>query len=116
MMIKYRYFFFNWTFEKKYIDKIIISGNTRTLDKVIRRRLRVAEGDSYNRVLLKRSRILVNNLGHFSKVEFNQSENPENLNEIDINIEVEETSTGEFSLGGVIHQQMERKLQWFIWK
>ena len=86
--------------EKKYIDKIIISGNTRTLDKVIRRRLRVAEGDSYNRVLLKRSRILVNNLGHFSKVEFNQSENPENLNEIDINIEVEETSTGEFSLGG----------------
>ena len=86
--------------EKKYIDKIIISGNTRTLDKVIRRRLRVAEGDSYNRVLLKRSRILVNNLGHFSKVEFNQSENPSNINKININIDVEETSTGEFSLGG----------------
>ena len=86
--------------EKKYIDKIIISGNTRTLDKVIRRRLRIAEGDSYNRVLIKRSRILVNNLGHFSKVEFNQSENPTNVNKIDIDIEVEETSTGEFSLGG----------------
>ena len=86
--------------EKKYIDKIIISGNTRTLDKVIRRRLRIAEGDSFNRVLLKRSRILVNNLGHFSKVEFNQSESPSNINKIDINIEVEETSTGEFSLGG----------------
>ena len=86
--------------EKKYIDKIIISGNTRTLDKVIRRRLRVAEGDAYNRVLLKRSRILVNNLGHFSKVEFNQSEDPSNIDEIDINIEVEETSTGEFTLGG----------------
>ena len=32
--------------DKKYIDKIIISGNTRSLDKVIRRRLRIAEGDS----------------------------------------------------------------------
>ena len=86
--------------EKKYIDKIIISGNTRTLDKVIRRRLRIAEGDSYNRVLLKRSRILVNNLGHFSKVEFNEIDKPSNTNNIDLNIEVEETSTGEFSLGG----------------
>ncbi len=86
--------------EKKYIDKIIISGNTRTLDKVIRRRLRIAEGDAYNRVLLKRSQILVNNLGHFSKVEFNQIENPMNNNEININLEVEEQSTGEFSLGG----------------
>tara|TARA_Y100000589_G_scaffold326286_1_gene365769 strand:- start:1159 stop:3408 length:2250 start_codon:yes stop_codon:yes gene_type:complete len=86
--------------EKKYIDKIIISGNTRTLDKVIRRRLRIAEGDAYNRVLLKRSRILVNNLGHFSKVEFNEIDKSSNRNEIDLNIEVEETSTGEFTLGG----------------
>ncbi len=86
--------------EKKYIDKIIISGNTRTLDKVIRRRLRIAEGDSYNRVFLKRSRILVNNLGHFSKVEFNEIDKPSNANAIDLNIEVEETSTGEFSIGG----------------
>ncbi len=86
--------------DKKFIDKIIISGNTRTLDKVIRRRLRIAEGDSYNRVLVKRSRILVNNLGHFSKVEFSEIDKPSNTNEVDINIEVEETSTGEFSLGG----------------
>ncbi len=86
--------------EKKYINKIIISGNTRTLDKVIRRRLRIAEGDAYNRVLIKRSRILINNLGHFSKVDFNQTENPSNTNETDINIDVEETNTGEFSIGG----------------
>ena len=48
---------------------MIISGNTRTLDRVIRRRLRLADGDAYNRVLVKRSRILINNMGHFSKVE-----------------------------------------------
>ena len=56
--------------------------------------------ETYNRVLLKRSRILVNNLGHFSKVEFNEIDKPSNTNEIDLSIEVEETSTGEFSLGG----------------
>ena len=51
---------------KKYINRIIISGNTRTLDKVIRRTMRLAEGDPYNRNLVKRSENLVRNLGHFS--------------------------------------------------
>ncbi|MDA9559187.1 outer membrane protein assembly factor BamA, partial [Alphaproteobacteria bacterium] len=86
--------------KKNYINKIIISGNTRTLDKVIRRKLRIAEGDAYNRVLIKRSRLLVNNMGHFSKVEVTEQDSTENLNSVDININVEETSTGEFSLGG----------------
>jgi outer membrane protein insertion porin family len=86
--------------KKNYINKIIISGNTRTLDKVIRRKLRVAEGDAYNSVLIKRSRLLINNMGHFSKVEVAEQDSTENLNSVDININVEETSTGEFSLGG----------------
>ncbi len=86
--------------DKKYINKIIISGNSRTLDKVIRRKLRIAEGDAYNRVLIRRSRVLVNNLGHFSKVDFNEIDNPEKADSSNINIYVEEQSTGEFSLGG----------------
>ena len=86
--------------KKNYINKIIISGNTRTLDKVIRRKLRIAEGDAYNSVLIKRSRLIINNMGHFSKVEFSEQDSNENLNSVDININVEETATGEFSLGG----------------
>ena len=86
--------------KKNYINKIIISGNTRTLDRVIRRKLRIAEGDAYNRVLIKRSRILVNNMGHFSKVEVTEQDSTDKVNSVDININVEETSTGEFSLGG----------------
>ena len=39
-----------------YIERINIVGNTSTLDRVIRRELRVAEGDAFNRVLLDRSR------------------------------------------------------------
>lgn len=85
---------------KIYINRIIISGNTRTLDKVIRRKLRVSEGDAYNSVLIRRSRVLINNLGFFSKVELNEEDNPSDLNTVNLNINVEETSTGEFSLGG----------------
>ncbi len=86
--------------KKSYVNKIIISGNTRTLDKVIRRKLRISEGDAYNRVLVRRSRVLVNNLGFFSKVEINEQDNPSEINTVDLNISVEETSTGELSLGG----------------
>ena len=50
---------------KKYINRIIISGNTRTLDKVIRRTMRLSEGDPYNRNLIKRSENLVKNLRSF---------------------------------------------------
>ena len=39
-----------------YIERIDIVGNTRTQDKVIRREMRVAEGDAFNAALLRRSR------------------------------------------------------------
>ena len=39
-----------------FIERIDIVGNTRTLDRVIRREMRVTEGDAFNRVLLDRSR------------------------------------------------------------
>ena len=52
---------------KKYINRIIISGNTRTLDKVIRRTMRVSEGDPYNRNLVKRSENFSKKLRSFFK-------------------------------------------------
>ncbi len=39
-----------------YIEKINISGNTRTHDDIIRRQFRLQEGDAFNRVLIDRSR------------------------------------------------------------
>ena len=41
---------------KVYINKIIINGNTRTTDKVIRRQLAIAEGDSYSKYLINYSK------------------------------------------------------------
>ena len=55
-----------------YIERIDIVGNTATLDYVIRRELRVAEGDAYNRVLVDRSKQQIKALGFFKDVDIEQ--------------------------------------------
>jgi outer membrane protein insertion porin family len=55
-----------------YIERIDIVGNTRTLDYVIRRQMRVAEGDAYNRVLVDRSKQQIKSLGFFKDVDIEQ--------------------------------------------
>lgn len=82
---------------KVYINKIDIRNNTRTLDKVIRREFRLAEGDPYNVSKIARSKQKVKNLGFFNNVEFKnvKTENPDT---VDIDVEVEEKSTGAINL------------------
>jgi len=81
-----------------YVEKINISGNNRTLDKVVRREFRLVEGDAFNRVLVDRSRTRVRSLGIFKDVAIKQSpgSQPDRVN-LDVN--VTEQSTGELSLG-----------------
>ncbi|MGH7212393.1 MAG: outer membrane protein assembly factor BamA, partial [Acetobacteraceae bacterium] len=52
-----------------YVERINITGNTRTLDKVIRRQMRIVEGDAFNRVLVDRSRTRIRALGFFKDVD-----------------------------------------------
>lgn len=81
-----------------YVERINIVGNTRTLDRVIRREIRLAEGDAFNRVLIDRSRARIRGLGFFKKVEI--TEEPGSTPDRTIlNVAVEEQSTGELSLG-----------------
>ncbi len=81
-----------------YIERINIVGNTRTLDRVIRREFRLVEGDAFNRVLVERSRSRVGSLGFFESVEI--TEEPGSLPDRTVlNVEVEETATGEISFG-----------------
>lgn len=81
-----------------YVERININGNVRTLDRVIRRELRLAEGDAFNRVLLTRSRDRIRSLGLFARVEV--TEEPGSQEDMTvINVDVEETSTGELSIG-----------------
>jgi outer membrane protein insertion porin family len=81
-----------------YIEKINISGNTRTLDKVIRREFRLVEGDAFNRVLIDRSRTRIRALGFFKDVEVRNvpGSQPDRTN---LTVAVTEQSTGSLSLG-----------------
>lgn len=81
-----------------YINQIVISGNTRTLDKVIRRELRMQEGDGYNITKINRSKQRLQNLGFFDKVDF-KTNRINNSDKIDLVIEVKEKKTGELNLG-----------------
>ncbi|MEM9616397.1 MAG: outer membrane protein assembly factor BamA [Pseudomonadota bacterium] len=81
-----------------YVERINIKGNTRTLDKVIRREVRIAEGDPFNRVLVDRSRARVRSLGYFGEVEIEEKPgSAPDRTELDVN--VEERSTGSLSVG-----------------
>jgi outer membrane protein insertion porin family len=81
-----------------YVDRINIKGNTRTLDKIIRREVRIAEGDAFNRVLVDRSRARVRSLGYFKEVTI--EEKPGSApDRTELDVTVEEQSTGSLSVG-----------------
>lgn len=84
--------------EKVYFNKITITGNTKTRDKVIRRELNVAEGDLYSRGRLKDSYMRLNKLRYFEEVDFQTQKGPEK-DLMDITVRVKEKPTGMFSVG-----------------
>jgi len=83
---------------KVYVNKINITGNTRTLDSVIRREFRLAEGDPFNSELLKTSKQKIEDLGYFKKVDIKQEKTDE-ADKVNIATAVEEKSTGELNFG-----------------
>ena len=81
-----------------YVEKVNINQNSRTRDEVIRRELRVLEGDSYNKVLIDRSENKIKGLGFFKEVEV--SVRPGSIEDrIIVDFDVEEQPTGELSVG-----------------
>ncbi len=85
--------------DKYSIGKIEISGNTKTRDKVIRREVRLDEGDTFNSKLLKRSYERINNLNFFETVEIVPKPQPEEKL-VDLDVKVKERPTGFLSIGG----------------
>lgn len=81
-----------------YVDRININGNTRTLDKVVRREMRLAEGDAFNSAKMRRSRQRLRYLGFFDKADVTNvpGESPDRTV---VNVDVQERSTGEISFG-----------------
>ena len=83
---------------KNYIEYINITGNSRTLDSVIRREIQLVEGDPFNRLKISRSEKNIKNLGFFKKVNV-KAEAGSKPNQANLNIDVEEQATGDVSLG-----------------
>lgn len=83
--------------ERVFVNRINITGNNRTHDEVIRREFRIDEGDAFNVSKIKSSRKNVENLNYFSKVDIQTV--PLDNNKADINVNVEEKSTGYFNVG-----------------
>ena len=81
-----------------YIGKINIVGNTKTLDKVIRREFRLVEGDAFNRVLIDRSRTRIRALGFFKDVEVKNAPGS-SPDRTDLTVSVTEQPTGQLQLG-----------------
>jgi outer membrane protein insertion porin family len=83
--------------KKVYINRISISGNTRTQDEVIRREIGISEGGLYSRSILRDSLNKLRRLGYFSDVQISTSEVKGVPDKIDIAFSVEETQTGSVS-------------------
>jgi outer membrane protein insertion porin family len=81
-----------------YVERINISGNTRTLDRVIRRKIQLAEGDAFNTAKVRRSRNRIRALGFFEAVEIKESRGSA-PDRVVLDVEVDEQPTGEFSFG-----------------
>jgi outer membrane protein insertion porin family len=84
---------------RAYIERINIRGNFRTRDYVIRREFDISEGDPYNRALIDRAERRIKNLNYFKSVKI--TDEPGSApDRVVINVDVEEQSTGDFSIMG----------------
>ncbi|MBC7754719.1 MAG: outer membrane protein assembly factor BamA [Moraxellaceae bacterium] len=102
--------------QKVYFGEIIVTGNSKTRDKVVRRELKIEEGELYNETRKRRSLENVQRLGFFEEVNFKTSTPPDAPTVLNIEIVVKERNTGQiqltaaygstqgFSLGGSVIQ------------
>ena len=83
-----------------YVERIDITGNTTTRDKVIRREFRINEGDAFNAQKLKRTQDRIQSLGFFQdNLEIKQTEGS-TPDRVVLGLNVEEKPTGQLSLSG----------------
>lgn len=84
--------------KRTYVERVDINGNTITQDQVVRRELRLAEGDAFNSFLVKRSQDRINSLGFFQE-KLEVAQKPGSApDRVVLETNVEERSTGELNL------------------
>lgn len=81
------------------VETIRIKGNTKTYDNVIRREIRLIEGETYSSKRLKRSEVLLRRLGYFEEVDIATDTIEGRDDAVDLTVNVREAATGTFSAG-----------------
>jgi len=84
---------------RAYVERIEVRGNTKTRDYVIRREFDFGEGDAFNQTLMQRAKRRLEGLGFFQSVNITTAPGSE-PDQVVLIVDLEEKSTGEFSLGG----------------
>jgi len=84
--------------ERVFVERIDITGNTTTLDRVIRRQFRISEGDPFNPRLIREAAERIRALGLFGNAGVNAREGTQ-PGQIIVDVEVEEQPTGSLQLG-----------------
>jgi outer membrane protein insertion porin family len=79
------------------VNRINISGNDKTYDRVIRREMRVAEQEPFSGSKVRRSQEVLQRLGYFEEI--NIGTEPVGNDKVDLNVSVREGATGSFSAG-----------------
>lgn len=82
-----------------YVEDVIIQGNAKTKDPIIRREIRVAPGERFDGERLRRSKERLYNLGYFEDISLDTAPGSD-AGHRDLVVNVKEAKTGEFSFGG----------------
>lgn len=85
--------------KRVYVRRIEFQGNTQTKDEVLRREMRQFEGSWFSQAMIDRSRIRIQRLGFFDKVEVETIPVEGTEDQIDVLVKVNETSSGQFQVG-----------------
>ncbi|MBC7742983.1 MAG: outer membrane protein assembly factor BamA [Bdellovibrionaceae bacterium] len=83
---------------KVYFGTINVVGNSKTRDKVLRRELKIREGELYHETRKRKSQENIQRLGFFDEVNFKTSTPPENPTQLNIDVVVKERNTGQLQL------------------
>ena len=84
--------------KKVFIRDVLISGNTRTLDRITRREIYLAPGDLYNLTDIKDSRNSLQRTGYFESTTIEEKRVDDQT--MDLIVKVKETQTGNIQIGG----------------
>jgi len=82
-----------------YVRNVVVSGNTRTRDEVIRREMRQIEGGWYSAAKIARSKERVDKLDYFKEVNVETPAVAGTTDQVDVQVRVEEKPTGNVMAG-----------------